>query len=78
MVLFAATKGFLDEIPVRKIAEYERELISFFENDKKMVEVEYIRNKLLNVEARTEATFVDLTKQIKDKVGEMDEFDRHV
>ena len=37
LVLFAATKGFLDEIPVRKIAEYERELISFFENDKKMV-----------------------------------------
>jgi F-type H+-transporting ATPase subunit alpha len=37
LVLFAATKGYTDDVPVTKIASYERELIAYFEGEQKSV-----------------------------------------
>jgi F-type H+-transporting ATPase subunit alpha len=37
LILFAATKGFLDEVPVAKVAEYESELIAYFDAEQKEV-----------------------------------------
>jgi F-type H+-transporting ATPase subunit alpha len=37
LVIYAATKGFTDEVPVAKIAEYEKGLIDFFMAEKKDV-----------------------------------------
>jgi F-type H+/Na+-transporting ATPase subunit alpha len=37
LVLFAATKGYTDDVPVTKIASYERELIAYFEGEQKNV-----------------------------------------
>ena len=37
LVIYAATKGFTDDVPVAKIGEYEKGLIDFFEAEKKDV-----------------------------------------
>jgi F-type H+-transporting ATPase subunit alpha len=37
LVIYVATKGFTDHVPVAKIAEYEKGLIDFFAAEKKDV-----------------------------------------
>ena len=37
LVIFAATKGFMDEVPVDKVSDYEKGIIDFFESEKKDV-----------------------------------------
>jgi F-type H+-transporting ATPase subunit alpha len=37
LVIYAATKGFMDDVPVAKVREYETGLMEFFETEKKEI-----------------------------------------
>jgi F-type H+-transporting ATPase subunit alpha len=37
LVIYAATKGFMDDVPVNKVREYESGIVDYFESEKKDV-----------------------------------------
>jgi F-type H+-transporting ATPase subunit alpha len=37
LVIYAATKGFMDDVPVNKVCEYESGIVDYFESEKKDV-----------------------------------------
>jgi F-type H+-transporting ATPase subunit alpha len=48
LVIYAATKGFMDEVPVNRVGDYETGLIDFFESEKKEVMEELRSSKSLD------------------------------
>jgi F-type H+-transporting ATPase subunit alpha len=59
LALFAATKGYTDDVPVKKIAEYERELIAYFESEQKQV-----MDELRSIQALDDSVLDGLQKGI--------------
>jgi F-type H+-transporting ATPase subunit alpha len=48
LVLYAATQGYIDELPVKKVGEYESELIAYFKSEKNDILDELRATKSLN------------------------------
>jgi F-type H+/Na+-transporting ATPase subunit alpha len=60
LVLFAATKGYLDEVNLKRVAEYEREAISYFESECKST-----MDELRAVNALDDSILSGLTEGLK-------------
>jgi F0F1-type ATP synthase alpha subunit len=60
LVLFAATKGYLDEVDLKRVAEYEREAISYFESECKST-----MDELRAVNALDDSILSGLTEGLK-------------
>ena len=60
LVLFAATKGYLDDVDLKRVAEYEREAISYFESEYKST-----MDELRAVRALDDSILSGLTEGLK-------------
>jgi F-type H+/Na+-transporting ATPase subunit alpha len=60
--IYAVTKGFMDEIPVKDIGRFEKELLSYFEHNKKDLLDSILNTKELPPEDQLKAAIEDFKK----------------
>jgi F-type H+-transporting ATPase subunit alpha len=65
IIIFAGTQGFVDDLPVREIRAFERQLHQFMETTKSPLVQRLILEKALNEETR--AQLLAAMKEFKEK-----------